>query len=190
MNGIDATRDGKTLVIVQSNAGKLFTVTPPGVTTEIHLGDGNVLSGDGILLDGKTLYVVQNTQNKIAVIRLRARAWLGPDRPLHHRSDFDVPTTIAEHGKRLYAPNARFRRRRRRRRLRYDVVQVKKKLARRAGRPGRGDGHTDLARPRSSADRAADFESARGGSTPPGAMSALRFPGSAVPGKRGNLRFP
>lgn len=127
-NGIDATRNGKTLIIVQSNAGKLFTVTPQGVTTEIALtgGDGNVASGDGILLDGKTLYVVQNTLNKIAVIRLAPK--LGSGRIVRYitDSDFDVPTTIADHGKRLYAPNARFTTPPTPT-TRYDVVQVKKK---------------------------------------------------------------
>ena len=71
MNGIDATPNGRWLVIVQSNTGKLFRVDPStGATVEIALGGQDVPNGDGILLDGKTLYVVQNTLNKIAVIRL------------------------------------------------------------------------------------------------------------------------
>jgi sugar lactone lactonase YvrE len=128
-NGIDATPNGKTLVIVQSVAGKLFTVTPQGVTTEITLTglDGNVNNGDGILLDGRTLYVVQNTQNKIAVIRLAPK--LGSGRIVRYitaPNRFDVPTTIAEHGNRLYAPNARFTTPPTAT-TRYDVVQVKKK---------------------------------------------------------------
>jgi sugar lactone lactonase YvrE len=44
---------------VQSSTGKLFTVTPAGVTREISLGGATVMNGDGILLDGRTLYVVQ-----------------------------------------------------------------------------------------------------------------------------------
>jgi hypothetical protein len=55
VNGIDATPNGKKLVIVQSNTGTLFTVDPSsGVTSEIDLGAENVESGDGILLDGRT----------------------------------------------------------------------------------------------------------------------------------------
>ena len=127
-NGIDATPNGKTLVIVQSVAGKVFTVTPQGVTREIRLsgGDGNVSNGDGILLDGKTLYVVQNRLNKIAVIRLAPK--LGSGRIVRYitDSDFDVPTTLAEHGKRLYAPNARFTTPPTPT-TRYDVVQVEKR---------------------------------------------------------------
>ena len=109
VNGIDATPNGKTLVIVQSSTGKLFTVTPAGVTRTIALAGGeSVPNGDGILLDGKTLYVVQNRSNVVAKIRLAANLRTG--RVLRRISSpgFDVPTTIAEHGKRLYAVNARF----------------------------------------------------------------------------------
>ena len=34
------------------------------------------MNGDGLLLDGRTLYVVQNRDNKVAVVRLSRR--LGP----------------------------------------------------------------------------------------------------------------
>ena len=40
VNGIDATPNGKTLVIVQSGTGKLFTVNPSGVTRAIALASG------------------------------------------------------------------------------------------------------------------------------------------------------
>jgi sugar lactone lactonase YvrE len=127
-NGIDATPNGKTLVIVQSSAGKLFTVTTQGVTREITLTglDGNVANGDGILLDGRTLYVVQNQLNKIAVIKLDLRLGSGRITRYITDSDFRVPTTVAEHGNRLYLPNARFGTPPTPT-TDYDVVQVKKK---------------------------------------------------------------
>lgn len=108
-NGIDATRDGRTLIIVQTNVGKLFTVNRrSGRTREIVL-DEPVVNGDGILLDGRTLYVVQNRDNKVAVVRLSRRLRTG-DVQMHLTDpDFDVPTTIDDFGKRLYAVNARFR---------------------------------------------------------------------------------
>lgn len=107
VNGIDVS--GKTLVIVQSATGKLFTVTTAGVTNEIVLADGeSVPSGDGILLDGHRLYVVQNVLNVVAKIKLSANLERG--RVLERISDpgFDVPTTIAERGNFLFAVNARF----------------------------------------------------------------------------------
>ncbi len=109
LNGIDATPSGDTLIAVQSSTGKLFRIDPAtGVTNEISLGGETVSNGDGILLSGKTLYVVQNTLNQVAVIAL------GPDLSSGHvvtrltDSDFSVPTTIDEFGSRLYAVNARF----------------------------------------------------------------------------------
>jgi hypothetical protein len=109
VNGIDATPNGKTLVIVQSNTGKLFTVTPAGVTREISLAGGkSVPNGDGILLDGRRLYVVQNQLNQVAKILLTPNLRSGTVLTLITNSGFDVPTTIAEHGSRLYAVNARF----------------------------------------------------------------------------------
>jgi sugar lactone lactonase YvrE len=109
VNGIDATSNGKALVIVQSNKGKLFTVDPAtGRTREIALGGGDVMNGDGILLDGKTLFVVQNTQNKVAVVALTSRLDRGTIVRHITDADFDVPTTIDEFGKWLYAVNARF----------------------------------------------------------------------------------
>lgn len=107
-NGIEATRDGRTLIIVQSNLGKLFRVdSSSGRTREISLNEP-VVNGDGILLDGRTLYVVQNRDNQVAVVRLDHRLRSGTVVTHITDPDFDVPTTIDDLGRRLYAVNARF----------------------------------------------------------------------------------
>jgi sugar lactone lactonase YvrE len=109
LNGIAATPNGKTLVVVQSTTGRLFTVTPGGVTKAISLAGGeSVPNGDGILLDGKTLYVVQNQLNRVAKIRLASNLRSGRVLTRITNPGFSVPTTIAEQGSRLYAVNARF----------------------------------------------------------------------------------
>ena len=109
VNGIDATPNGKTLVIVQSNTGKLFTVDPAtGVARELALSGGDVSLGDGILLDGKTLYVVQNRIHRVAVVALAPDLASGTIVGHLTNPALDVPTTIAEFGSRLYAVNARF----------------------------------------------------------------------------------
>jgi sugar lactone lactonase YvrE len=109
VNGIDATPDGQTLVIVQSNLGRLYTVdTATGEADLVELSGGDVSMGDGVLLDGKTLYVVQNRLNRIAVVALRPDLGSGTITGHLTDSDFDVPTTIAEFGEALYAVNARF----------------------------------------------------------------------------------
>lgn len=108
-NGIDTTPNGKTLIIVQTNVGKLFTVNRrTGVTREIVLNEP-VTNGDGILLDGRrTLFVVRNRENKVAVVKLDKRLTSGTVVTHLTDPDFDVPTTIDEFGNRLYAVNARF----------------------------------------------------------------------------------
>jgi hypothetical protein len=108
VNGIDATPNGKTLIIVQSNTGKLFTVNHAGVTSEIDLGGDNVASGDGILLDGRNLYVVQNFLNLLAKVRLARDLGSGEVVSRTGDDDFDIPTTVAEKGNVLYLVNARF----------------------------------------------------------------------------------
>ena len=110
LNGIDATANGKTLIAVQSNTGMLFRIDPAtGVTKRIALAAGeSVPNGDGILLDGKTLYVVQNQQNRVTVIALSSKLDSGRVVTRLSDSDFAVPTTIDDHGRRLYAVNARF----------------------------------------------------------------------------------
>jgi sugar lactone lactonase YvrE len=109
VNGIAATANGKTLVFVQSNTGKLFTTGANGVARAITLAGGeSVPNGDGILLDGKTLYVVQNQLNVVAKIALSPNLRSGRVLRRTSSNDFDVPTTIAELGSRLYAVNARF----------------------------------------------------------------------------------
>jgi hypothetical protein len=108
-NGIDATANGRWLVIVQSNAGKLFRVNPTtGATTEIALGGESVPNGDGILLAGKSLFVVQNQLNRIAVFRVDAALTTGRFVTRITDGRFAVPTTIDDLGRRLYAVNARF----------------------------------------------------------------------------------
>jgi sugar lactone lactonase YvrE len=108
-NGIAATPDGKALIIVNSVDGVLYKVDPTsGVATRIDLGTGAVPNGDGILLQGKTLYVVQNQLNQIAVVRLRPDFTAGTIVDTITSPLFRIPTTIARFGDALYAVNARF----------------------------------------------------------------------------------
>ena len=108
VNGIEATPDGQTLVIVQSNTGFLFTVDQEGVTHQIDLG-GAIVPGDGLLLDGKSLYaVVRSPSDQIVVIKLAPDLSSGSIVKTITSPDFGGPTTIDEFGNRLYAVNAQF----------------------------------------------------------------------------------
>jgi sugar lactone lactonase YvrE len=79
-----------------------------GTATRIDLGTGSVPNGDGILLQGKTLYVVQNVLNQIAVVKLDPDFTSGTIVDTITSPSFRVPTTIAKFGDALYAVNARF----------------------------------------------------------------------------------
>jgi sugar lactone lactonase YvrE len=108
-NGIAAVPNGSLLMIVNSTLGTLYTVDPAtGHATDIALDGGPVTSGDGILLRGKTLYVVRNALNQVAVVELRSDFSSGEIVGSLTSASFRVPTTIAAFGSRLYVVNARF----------------------------------------------------------------------------------
>ena len=108
LNGL-AVAGHHTLILVQSNTGRLFAAdTRTGVARAIDLGRADVLNGDGILLRGRTLFVVQNRLNQIAVIHLSRDLARGTVVRAITDPAFDVPTTIAASHKHLYAVNARF----------------------------------------------------------------------------------
>lgn len=108
-NGIDAPPNGEYLIIVNSTTGQLYRVDPAsGLASLIDLGGETLTNGDGILLDGRTLYVVRNQNNAIAVVRLEPGAAQGEVVREITDPQFDVPTTVTEFGNSLYAVNARF----------------------------------------------------------------------------------
>jgi sugar lactone lactonase YvrE len=108
-NGIAVSPDGRSLLVVQSNTGFLFRVDPrTGVATKVDLGGTLLTNGDGLLVEGRTLYAVQNRLNQVAVVRLDRSGSSGRLQTTLTDADFDVPTTIASYGKSLYLPNARF----------------------------------------------------------------------------------
>ena len=109
LNGIVATASGKLLIAVQSFAKKLFLINPStGATKTIDIGSYDLANGDGLLLQGRTLYVVQNRSNKVAVFRLSPDLTKADFVRAITDADFDVPTTIDRAGERLYVVNARF----------------------------------------------------------------------------------
>jgi sugar lactone lactonase YvrE len=109
VNGISRTPDGAALLVVQSNTGGLFRVDPAtGASRRVDLGGQTVLNGDGILLVGHTLYVVQNQDELVAVIALNDAGTSGTVLRRTPDSRFDIPTTAAWYKGRLWVVNARF----------------------------------------------------------------------------------
>ena len=108
-NGISRTPNHQALLVVNSAAGALYRVDPEtGAATVVDLGGTALTNGDGLLLKGARLFVVQNQLNRVAVLKLNPDGTAGTLKRTITSPDFDVPTTVARFGSRLYLPNARF----------------------------------------------------------------------------------
>jgi streptogramin lyase len=113
-NGIAATPNGEQLFVVNGPTAQLFRIDTATHTPElVDLGGDTLPNADGLLLAGKTLYVVQNTRNRIAVVNLSAAYASGAiagfiTEPFTSNALTKVPTTIAQFGDALYAVTAGF----------------------------------------------------------------------------------
>jgi sugar lactone lactonase YvrE len=110
-NGIERTPDGSALLVVNAFAdgGTLMRVDPrTGAARAVDLGTSRIPNGDGLLLLGRILYVVQQQQNAIDVFRLNETGTQGTAITRITDPRFRIPTTVAVWGRRLYLPNARF----------------------------------------------------------------------------------
>jgi hypothetical protein len=92
----------------------LFTVDPTtGDSALIDIGAASVPTGDGLLLRGNTLLVLQNgnapgVTNQIVVIRLRRHLTAGKVVDTITSPLFETATTLARSGDILVAVNAQF----------------------------------------------------------------------------------
>ncbi len=111
-NGIVPARRGRFLLVIQSNTGKLFRIdTRTKEVVEVDLGGAALTNGDGLLLRGRTLYVVRNRQELIVPVRLTRDLSRGTVGNAVTSEALRYPTTIASDGRRLLVVNAQFDRR-------------------------------------------------------------------------------
>jgi hypothetical protein len=110
LNGIEAARNGRILLAVQSSEGVLWRIDPAtGSHAAVDLHGVELTNGDGLLLiRNRTLLVVQNRLNQIAVVELDKGFGSGRVVRTITHPDFDVPTTVARKRGNLFLPNARF----------------------------------------------------------------------------------
>lgn len=111
-NGIRALPDGM-LLLDHSTAGGLWAVDAgTGDTTAVPVTGGpGITGGDGLELDGATVYVVRGSgQHEVSVLRLEAGAggWVARWRGRAEDETLDVPSTATLAGGWLWAVNARF----------------------------------------------------------------------------------
>jgi DNA-binding beta-propeller fold protein YncE len=112
-NGIVASPNGKKLIVNNMATGVIYLVdAKTGETTPIEIEGATPMEfiwGDGLLLDGRTLYICQNFPNKIAVVELDPGFATGTFiKNIFDPENFVEPATIAGFGNHLYAVNAHF----------------------------------------------------------------------------------
>ena len=111
LNGIDATADGSMLIVNHSDEGILALVDPEtGESQEITISGGSLVPGtpDGLQLEGRRVFVVENFINTIVEIKLSGDLTSGRLVNTITSDLFHVPTTAALHGSTIATVNGRF----------------------------------------------------------------------------------
>ena len=106
LNGIQATANGKTLVVAHSANGQLYTVDPETGASATIAGV-SVPNVDGIVLEAGRLWAVQNS-NQVTRIQLDPQLTSGVVEKVITSDLFQVPATAARFGSRLAVVNAKF----------------------------------------------------------------------------------
>jgi sugar lactone lactonase YvrE len=107
LNGIQATADGKTLIVAHSANAQLDTVDPTTGASATIAGV-SVPNVDGIVLEAGRLWAVQNFSNQVSRIRLAPDLSSGVVEEVITSPLFQIPTTAARFGSRLAVVNAKF----------------------------------------------------------------------------------
>ena len=107
LNGIQATANGKTLIVAHSANAQLDTVDP-ATGASARIAGVNVPNVDGILLEAGRLWAVQNFSNQVSRIRLAPDLSSGVVEEVITSGLFQIPTTAARFGSRLAVVNAKF----------------------------------------------------------------------------------
>lgn len=106
-NGIQATADGSRLLVAHSAQGAVNVVDPATGASRAIAGL-SVPNVDGILLEGRDLWVVRNNDNLVVKARLSGDLRTGTVRRSITTGLFETPTTLALSGGHLVVANAKF----------------------------------------------------------------------------------
>lgn len=109
-NGIVVTADGRSLLVVNAETGRLYRIrVGSGAVSRVQVTGGALTGGDGlVLLDSNVLYVVRNALNRITEIQLSPDHAKGRVVSTTTSPSFDFPTTAAVAGDRLLVVNSQF----------------------------------------------------------------------------------
>ena len=109
LNGIAATADGSILIVDNTALNKLFTVDPltgaSAPDTVAGLIPGTM---DGMLLQGRRLWIVEGLANTLIQVTLTSDLSSGTITSTITSPLFEVPTTVAQFGDLLALPNGKY----------------------------------------------------------------------------------
>jgi Cu-Zn family superoxide dismutase len=107
LNGIAASRDGRHLVTIHFDTGRLFRIdTRTRAVHEVRLSGERLRTGDGLLLAGLTLLVVREEPGDIVPVHLSQDLRSGRVGTPFGRERLAFPTTVALRGDRLLVVNS------------------------------------------------------------------------------------
>ncbi len=109
LNGITATPDGQALIVVQMGKGLLFRIDVKSKeVSAIDTGGADLTGADGLVLDGRTLYVVRQTAVEVATVQLSADLTKGTVVSRFKDPSLAWPATAVKVGNELLVVNTQF----------------------------------------------------------------------------------
>lgn len=112
LNGIAATADGRHLITVQMNKGILFRIGVADKTiAPIDIGGEAIATADGLVLDGRTLYIVRQGEQEIVTVTLSDDLAKGRVVSRFKNAALQWPATAAKAGNQLLVVNTQFNKR-------------------------------------------------------------------------------
>jgi sugar lactone lactonase YvrE len=110
LNGIETMPGRAELIVAHTTAGALYRVDPETGEVAVLYGPPNddpLVRPDGITRLGRTLYVVENAANRIAVINIDPSTGTGTLQDVLTVTDAQTPSTAAVFGSAVYTVDAR-----------------------------------------------------------------------------------
>jgi Cu-Zn family superoxide dismutase len=109
VNGIAATEDGKYLIVVQTNTGKLYRIElATKQVSPIAVGSETFTFGDGILVTGNVLHIMRNQLALLVSVQLSNDYSTGTVISTFTSPLWAYPTTFAIAGDRALVVNSQF----------------------------------------------------------------------------------
>ena len=109
LNGIVVSDDGESLIVVHMTSGTLYRIDIASRDVDpIDLGGATVEGGDGMVLDGTTLYIVQNGPDQVSVVELAGDLSSGEIAGVLEDERLTDAATAALAGDDLLVTNAQF----------------------------------------------------------------------------------